>query len=667
MTTSNPHSELRELLDLYCENQISSQQAARLEQLARIDRESLQFYLDYVELHGNLIWDLAAQAQPHAGVADRVEQAPVPAVVGKSSRVAIVVAVACLALIAFTSFVLRGNDGETEPAMADNGASSEVIVEEPKPRRSVEPLDLESSVVTNDRAREEETPEPAPATTPLTDSEIVAQINLLVRRTWDAAEVTPSPVATEDAWTRRAYLDIVGRIPTSAELQASRSERGRLALVHRLLAEPGYARFWSANWTNLLIGRSSERGVNRAGFDKFLRDRFASNAPWNETVGELIAAEGTTEENGATNFLVAHLNSQAVPATAVTARVFLGLQVQCTQCHDHPFNTELKQDQFWTLNSFFKQTKRERRFSERIGPEFVLTSTNQGGPTHYETRSGLVKTAFPAFGGQTIDAGEGVNRRKELARILTLEDNDQLARSMVNRVWAHFFGYGFTSPIDDMGPHNSPTHPDLLNLLSSQFRLANFDIKRLITWIVLSEAYGLDSAFADNVVDAPSRGEMPLFSRMYVRSMSPEQVYDSLLIATQAHQKPGFDWATARERRHDWIQQFLFAHGNEENTEASTFNGSITQAMSLMNSGLVEDAVSTERGTLLSSIIGKRTSPTDQLTAICRAVLSRDPSDAELAMFRKLLRNERTAAGRTAVLQDVLWAYLNSNEFILVH
>jgi hypothetical protein len=669
MTSPEAHKELRDLLELYCENQISQEQVARLEQLAAADEDSLRFYMDYIELHGNLIWDLAASAatQPSA----LLSSAPTPSSKTVRRPAIIGALTACLAIAAFATFALRNTTEQPGPGIAGTDAVATAEDEpKPKPPRSVQPLELES-VVKNDTPIDTQTPdqlEPAaPTAVKLPSNQIVAEVNRLIKQSWVDAQIVASPPADNDSWTRRAFLNVVGRIPSPEELQRSRTQRSREAVINELLADTGYARFWSTNWTNLLIGRSSERGVNRPGFEKFLRDRFAHNAPWNQTVSELIAAEGTTEDNGATNFLVAHLNSQAVPATAVTARAFLGIQVQCTQCHDHPFNTELKQDQFWTLNSFFKQTKRERKFSESVGPQFVLTSANVGGPTHYETRGGLMKSAFPAFDGQSIDAGAEVNRREELARIITEEDNDQLARSMVNRVWAHFFGHGFTSPIDDMGPHNPPSHPEVLTLLADQFRLANFDLNQLITWIVLSDAYALDSKFADNEIDAPSRGEVPLFSRMYVRAMSPEQVYDSLLVATQADQTAGFDWDTAGQRRHKWIQQFLFAHGNEENTEESTFDGSITQALSLMNSELVQNAVSTKRGSLLAKILGNRTAPIEQLKVICQAVLSRDPSTAEVTAFRKLLRRERTTAARTALMQDVLWAYLNSNEFILVH
>lgn len=670
MTDSDQHSELRELLELYCENRLSQGQLTRLEELARADAASMQLYLDYIELHGNLTWDLAGQP------VSLVEPVAIPpkSVSSRQSRrrpAVIAVTTACLAVAAIVTLVRSaGTDENTGPSIAGTKVVEPNNGDAPKPNRSVKPLDLDLAATEPGDEPDALVQEPDPPadvrfTAALGSDAIVSEIDRLLSESWSEAGVTPSPSASPDAITRRLYLDLIGRIPTTEELQLAQQSRSRSAFANQLLSDTGYARFWSANWANLLIGRSSERGVNRPEFEKFLRDRFAANSPWNETVAELISAEGTTDDNGATNFLVAHLNSQAVPATAVTARVFLGIQVQCTECHDHPFNKTWKQDQFWTFNSFFKQTKRERQQTGPNQRRFLLTSTRESGPTYYETRSGLMKSALPEFAGIEIDPAE--NRRAALADIVTRKDNVQLARSMVNRVWAHFFGYGFTRPVDDMGPHNPPSHPELLDVLAHQFRLHNFDLHKLITWIIRCRAYALDSAFAGNDIDAPSRGEVPLFSRMYVRSMSPEQVYDSLLIATRADQKPGFEWETANQRRHEWIQQFLFAHANEENSEASTFDGTVSQAMSLMNGELVKDAVSTERGTLLASITEERNSAAEQLTAICRAVLSRDPSEAEVNMFKSLFRRERTAAGRKTLLQDALWAYLNSNEFILIH
>lgn len=680
MSASFPKTELQQLLELFCENRLSPEQTQRLEEIVRADPGAMVAYLDYVDLHGTLTWDTAArsvQATESGLSANRPSPAAESTARSRTPRLVFSVAAVMCAVVIIALAVRPGPQPENNEVV-ENRERTERSPDGPA-ERSLAPLQLPDSVPPPRREPDIPNiamPDPVPAPVrAMADQEIVARIDRLLAESWEASGVTPSKTATRATVTRRLFLDVIGRIPSVTELAqsertGSRGTDPRADLVDDLLDRPAFARFWSANWTNLLIGRSADPGVNRGALEKFLRDRFAGNEPWNETVAELIGAEGTTHENGAVNFLVAHLNNQAVPATAVTARCFLGLQVQCTQCHDHPFDNSLSQDQFWTLNSFFKQTRRER-LPGRNG--WALVSTSGGGPTHYETNKGLMKTAYPEFGGHSIDPGANVNRRRELAEIVARQDNRQLSRAMVNRVWHHFFGFGFTSPIDDMGPHNSPTHPELLELLADQFRAHDFDLRKLISWVVRSQAYGLDSRFAKNTIDDPVRGESPLFSRMYVRTMQPEQLYDSLIVVSHPdrHQpsRParGFDWATAASRRHSWIQQFLFSHNTEENDESSTFNGTVTQALTMMNSELIRDAVADQRGSLLDEIVAESKSSVDQLRAICRAVLARDPSASELAAFRRLLRRERTAAGRRRVLQDALWAYLNSNEFILIH
>lgn len=675
MTGADRHPELCKLLELYCEDQLSQQDIVRLEELAAASDESLQFYLDYIELHGSLIWDAAASSttavrplaetgRSSAGRAASGQRR------GRRLRFAsAAVAMCAVAVVAAFWALQQANDvvpevGRTTP---------ETAPQQNVPQRSVpQPLELEPGATKSPDAVDPGSVvqlEPENRETEvLNDTQIVARINEEIRKGWQYSGIAPSKNAAPDQWTRRVYLDVAGRIPTAAELAEARDSRAKSSLVAKLVRDSAFPRYWAATWTNLLIGRSSQRGVNRPVFEKFLRDSFAHNVPWNETVAELIAAEGTTQDNGATNFLVAHLNNQAVPATAVTARLFLGIQVQCAQCHDHKSNVAMEQHEFWELNSFFKQTE-SRRIPGRNGapPQYVLTSARRGGPTHYETLTGVMKTAYPKFGEREVSSGDEVNRRRELARLMTEEDNLQLARSMVNRVWAHFFGHGFTTPVDDMGPHNPASHPDLLELLAQQFRQADFDLQRLIGWICLSDAYALDSQFAGNTIDKPADGEMPLFSRAYVRSMTPEQVYDSLLVATQSDKRPGFDWNTALKRRHDWIQQFTFAHANEENTESTSFDGSVTQALCMMNSGLVDEALSTARGGLIADVMNAHKTPTEQIRAICRTVLSREPTERELTTFRALIRRNRSGQSRSQLLQDVLWAYLNSNEFILVH
>jgi hypothetical protein len=503
----------------------------------------------------------------------------------------------------------------------------------------------------------------------------VSLINDAIRAGWDETGIQPAARSDDAEWMRRICLDLIGRVPTVGEAErflADRSESKRESLIDQLLDDTAYARNFTTKWTNLLIGRSSNPLVNRESLQKFLRMNFAANRPWNEIVSDLISAEGNNSENGATNFLIAQLNNDATPATAVVSRLFLGRQVQCNQCHNNPFD-ESKQVAFWEMNSFFQQTTsvpRQHRDSQtgRVLDSFTdLVTRDAGGPTYFETQTGLMRVAYPRFNDQAIDPSADTNRRNELARLMTYGDQPQLAAAFVNRMWDHFFGAGFTRDVDDLGPHQPTSHPELLAALSQQFIRSGYDVKQLVRWICRSEPYQLSSEFSEsNQNDDPSFGELPSFSRMYVKSMTAEQTYDSFLTATKAHQVGAVDWTTAERNRQQWLQQFVVSYKTDENDEAMPFDGTIGNALSLMNGPLIEKALDVSTGSFLGEVIRQKSSENEKIRVLCLAALSRPPAPSELASLRKQI--QRSGHGQNPeAYQDLFWALLNSNEFALVH
>ncbi len=511
---------------------------------------------------------------------------------------------------------------------------------------------------------------------------LIQQINELIRQGWADNEVKPSPIASDEEWARRAYLDIIGHIPPVDELKAFLADKDpakRSKLIERLLDDPSYIRNWTTIWTNTSIGRGfRQRGdrdeVSRLGMDKFYRDAFAKNRPWNEVVYDIVTADGNFEENGAVNFILAQLEmpDEAVQLTAKFTRVFLGLQVQCTQCHDHPFN-EWKQDQFWQFNSFFRQTGKsiQRKYDEDSGRmvvdyvEVVWNNINQE-EVFFERRNGLVRPAYPMLMNVKIDPAVHVDRRGELGKLLKDDADKLVARAMVNRMWGHFFGYGFTKPVDDMGPHNPPSHPELLELLTEEFVKSRYDVKQLMRWIANSEAYNLTSQTGKgNEIDNPSAGEVPLFSHMYVKAMEAEQLYDSLIIATNAHKSGRQSFDQSEQNRSRWMQQFIIAFGTDEGDEATTFNGSIPQALMMMNGELTTRAVNADRGSFLNGVVMGPGADKDKVTTLYLASLGRYPTAKELASTSALFRS--AGANKLLAYQDLFWALLNSNEFIVNH
>jgi hypothetical protein len=522
----------------------------------------------------------------------------------------------------------------------------------------------------------------------------VSLVNQRIRGDWEAGKLAPSPAATDGEWCRRIFLDVVGRIPKVEELERFLAEpaRARKArLVERLLGDEysaEYARNWTTLWINLLIGRSggTERNtlVNREGLRQALASALEQNVPYNRLVFDLVSAKGISKPgedgfNGFVNFLSGNLQENGVQATAKTAQIFLGLQIQCTQCHNHPFN-DWKQNQFWELNAFFRQTRALRRYPtdggrqvdsiELVNQDFAGENNNpQEAAVFYELRNGLSKAAYPVFvDGTKLSSDSGyldkVDRRGELAKLIVASDS--LATAQANRLWAHFFGYGFTRPVDDMGPHNPVNHPELLSDLASEFRRHGYNQKELIRWIVLSDAYGLSSKSSPrNKKDDPALGQAPLFSRFYLRQMRAEELYESLLAATEAdgtEKDPEKQEATKRK----WLDQFTLAFGTDDNEETTTFNGTIPQTLMMMNGDLIKRATSADKGGFLHRLAtDPKMNNATRLTKLYLAALARRPTGQEVALANELMLLRK--GDPVAALQDVWWALLNSNEFILNH
>jgi hypothetical protein len=522
-----------------------------------------------------------------------------------------------------------------------------------------------------------------PFTTGSSD-ELIEYIDGRIRQGWEDNEIKPSSPADDAEWVRRVHLDILGRIPEGSVVDAFLKDRDpakRAKLIDTLLDDEGYVRNFTTIWTNLCIGRGTPRRVSRDGMQKFFREAFARNRPWDQVVFDLISAEGHFEENGAVNYMLAQMamNDEMVQATAKTARLFLGLQIQCTQCHNHPFN-DWQQERFWQFNSFLRQARKvdHQKPDPETGrlvddySEIVFQEFNY--PVFYERRNGLMQMADPTFMNASfelkafklnqIEPNE-TNLREELAKLAIEGDKPWIAMAMVNRMWGQFFGYGFTKPIDDMGPHNPASHPELHDRLAVEFVKSNYDLKQLIRWICNSEAYNLTSQVGrDNEIDNPSAGEVPLFSHMYVKSMEAEQLYDSLIVATSAHKSGRANWEQAERQRQQWMGQFVIAFGTDEGDEATTFNGTIPQALMMMNGELVTNAVSAEKGSALREALESNEPDATKIRNLYLATLSRYPSSREATMAMRLVRGNRD---KLAAYQDLFWALLNSNEFIFVH
>ncbi len=735
--------ELSALLGKLCDQSLTVEETRRLEALVMSHPGYTQYYLDYLQVHGELLWDegrLGERTQSRPAIGRRRVLKVVRRAMAKPASWAVV----SLALM-FGVFVFWTPKNESGPTIVENVAKPQtsaevtsVIEKTPAANPKIDaPLVVDNqkptvarpdvstpvtappmrgpdanSIVESDGRKPLMKEEPGlppsflepmvtPSTQnavavvddgkPLNDEAVIAKINQLLHDEWTEQAVKPAEFASDDVWLRRVTMDLWGRIPSVKEMNGFQSAEGdgkRARFVKKLLASEAYALHFADYWTTLLVGRRPNALVHSNQLRSYLANRFHEKPYWDEVVADLISAEGNPAENGPANYLVAHLNNQAVPATAVTARLFLCKQMQCVQCHNHPFN-DSRQTDFWQLNSFFKQTKiqavtggeelQNKMSTMTSSPNggVRLVNLKQGGPTFYESRNDVMHVAFPSYAGVTIGEGDDVNRREELARILQNQGKNELAAAYVNRIWSYFFTYGFTNPVDDLGSHNPAVYPELFQFLSQQFAASDFDTKRLMTWICLSDLYRLSSE-TTGTPEADLAAGVPVFSKMYLKPMSPEQVYDSFSLMSDEYPQNRQDWDRYLKGRDEWIRQFSIASQTDENDEVNLLDGTVPQALELINGEMSQETVKAIAVSVMRDINPARlTSEQEQglVRSICQKTLSREPTEKELTAFRRALLATRHQATGTAekqlamyqqTLEDIAWAYVNSNEFSVV-
>jgi hypothetical protein len=498
------------------------------------------------------------------------------------------------------------------------------------------------------------------AAAPLDAKALAARIDALLAARWNERGVKPALPADDAEFLRRIYLALSGKIPPVSEVRDflnDRSSDKRARAIERLLSRMTYVTHFTRYWRHLMLpeAEADDRlAFLIGGFDAWLHQRLLDNVAYDRIVREIVTAPveqanggqfgnviilgGGGRPNGPVNPLNFYLAKDAKPENlaASTSRLFLGIRIECAQCHDHPF-AQWKREQFWSQAAFFAGIQRQqqgnlRELSDRR--ELAIP-----GP-------GNVKVVQAAF----LDGTEPkwkykVGARVTLADWMTSPDNPYFSRAAVNRMWAYFFGTGLVEPIDNFNDQNPASHPELLDELARQFAANKFDLKYLIRAITLSKAFQLTSA-----TTGPGQDDPRLFARMAVLGLSPEQLIDSLTQAT------GYRGGA----RGALLAKFPASERHGE------FRMSIPQALALMNSQLTADATSPERSNVLAAIADMPWDTEKRIKALYLAALSRKPRPEELTRFVRYV--DKSAKGdKKRALADVFWALLNSTEFIVNH
>ncbi|NUP88815.1 MAG: DUF1553 domain-containing protein [Candidatus Sumerlaeia bacterium] len=508
-----------------------------------------------------------------------------------------------------------------------------------------------------------------------------AEIDRVIGEAQRQAGLQPSPVADDAEFVRRASLDLTGRVPRAEVTErflASDDPGKRRLLIEWLMQTPAHREGWSTVWTLWLLGRErDEQRVDRLAFREWVRDVvIAQNMPHDDFAREVLTATGRSDQVGATNYLLQFGRTPADAAGSIS-RNFLGEQIQCAQCHDHktePFT----QQQFWEFVAFLEQTRARPIRGESGQPEAAeLMDMPRGRPTRIPGTDTVVQPTF--VDGTVYPRGRRVNLRGALASEITNPANPAFARATVNRLWAHFTGRGFVEPIDDFRPSNPAQFPELLDFLARDFQSHGFDREHLIRSIMLSDTYQRSSS-----PTAQNASDERLYTHARLRPMTPEQLFWSLATVTGVDPAEaalrgrgpamglGGDRGrslTPEERLERMITQFVFQHSSDDEIiETTAFAGTIPLSLFRMNSPLVAQAIASRRGGLLAEVFERTTDPGQRADALYLAVLSRFPAPEERQIAAEYLAmpgiagaNERTHA------EDLLWALLNSSEFLFNH
>ena len=472
--------------------------------------------------------------------------------------------------------------------------------------------------------------------------------------------IQPAPLSSDSEFLRRAYLDLIGRVPRVSEAREfldSRQPDKRENLIADLVQRPGYATRMANAWREFLlpVGTDLEANGGIAGFETWLREHIALNTPYNELVTELLQAEGDATQSGPALFFTAwELKPEKLAAS--TSRAFLGLQVQCAECHDHPFDHWTQQD-FWGYAAFFG----------RLSPTDTNLPPGIPAQSFIERATGTVtipettEVVLPRLLGAQGQVSDQQDLRRQLAEWIVHDQNPYFARAAVNRIWAQLFGRGLVDPPDDMSLQNPASHPELLDDLATFFRATHYDVRHLVLTLAGTRAYQLSSQPS---LEAPRPADA--FAQMAVKSLTAEQLFDSLATATCKLQPASNGGQTfGLNRILDRDRQTFLGQFRSSASSVTEYQLGLTQALTMLNGQLTNEAGSQEQGDLLGALDAPFFTDVDRLETLFLAALARRPTAAEQQRFSDYLAATKTNEDRRQAFGDLFWALLNSSEFTL--
>jgi hypothetical protein len=498
-------------------------------------------------------------------------------------------------------------------------------------------------------------------------------IDAEVKAAWQARNITSSGRSDDATFLRRVYLDLVGTIPTYDEAKqflSSTEKDRREKLLDKLFADPRWGINQANVWDQVLFGRNPGGGDvtrKRDGFKKWLSEKFNRNEPYDRWVRDLLLAD----EDGTQLFYVQY-RGQPEDATVGISKIFLGTQLQCARCHDHPFEKWTQKD-FYGMAGFFVRLvvfedgaadKRKITIGEKSSGEVLFTGAAK------DQKPGLkgepVKPKF--LGGKVLDEPTlpkdfkeplspsskapppkpKFSRKDQLVSWLATPENPYLAKAVVNRVWAQFMGRGFVHPVDDLSEKNQASHPKLFQMMTDQLIGHKFDLKWLMREIVASEAYQLSSSGSSK--DAAPQW----FDRARVRPLSAEEMITAFRVATMAE-------ADGKTGKPAYVgEEYFMLYFSEPTNGLGDFQGRLSEHLFLNNSEQILRTYRRKKGNLADKLMESKEPVEVRVDRLFLSVLSRYPSDGQRKKFVDYLKSD---AKMEPLIEDAIWVLLNTAEF----
>lgn len=475
--------------------------------------------------------------------------------------------------------------------------------------------------------------------------------------------IVPAERCDDKTFARRVHIDIVGQLPSIEVLDAFVADQDvnkRAKLVDRLLEDEAFADIWVMKWAERLQIRSSgnNNGISQKSavlYYEWLRDQIAAGRPMNDVVYDLLASQGGTLEEPATNFY--ELERDTLKLSENVVQTFLGARMQCAQCHNHPFD-RWTMDDYYGFTAFFAQVGRKNGEDPR---EKVIFNRNSGETKHPLDGRDMTPTYL---GGEVANIPKNKDRREVMAGWLTSPQNHAFNRNLSNVVWDHFFGRGITHPVDDVRISNPPVNEPLLDALAQRLVQTDYDMKQLIRDITASHAYQRSTRANDtNATDLTN------FSRAQPRRIRAEILLDCITQVTQTEDDfrglpPGARAVQIVDGNTSTYFLTTFGRSSRETVCSCevVMEPNLSQALHLINGTTTNNKI--KQGRVVRSLLEAGKTPKMVIDHLYRATLSRQPTEAELERVMKMVESSEK---QNEALEDVFWALLNSKEFIFNH